>query len=137
MSKNRFAAYFAIENRLINAGIKQERSELIMDFTKDQKRSLTELSAWEYNEFLNWLNRLFPSKATEDEVSRNNQRRKIISLFRKMGWQFGGKADMERIYAWVIKYGYLDKPLNEYTYQELPKLVTQVETIYTKFLTEE
>jgi hypothetical protein len=41
---------------------------------------------------------------------------------------------MQRIYAWVEKYGYLHKHLNKYTYEELPKLVSQAEQCYYSFL---
>lgn len=62
-------------------------------------------------------------------------RKKIIALFVKMGYTTKqGKADMKRIYAWVEKYGYLHKPLNKYTYNELPTLVSQAERVYNSFI---
>lgn len=134
MSKNRFSAFFKINERLRSCGVDIERSELIQDFTNDKKSSLTELSPWEYNELIKWLNRTYPDGEDLVKIKTNQMRRKIIGLFRKMEWQDNGKADMERIYAWTLKYGYLKLPLNEYTYEELPKLVTQVETIYAKYL---
>ena len=61
----------------------------------------------------------------------NKIRRKIIALFAKMGYlNDDGSVDMGRIYAWVKKYGYLKKNLNEYTQKELPVLVTQSEKVY-------
>jgi len=33
----------------------------------------------------------------------------------------------DAVHTWVLKSGYLHKPLNKYTYNELPKLVTQFE----------
>lgn len=134
MSKSRYSAFFKIHSRLQSAGLIVDRAELIEDFTHNKKHSLTELTAWEYNELLNWLNRTFPAGEDVFQQKANVMRRKIIALFRKMEWQVDGKADMERIYAWTLKYGYLHKPLNQYTHAELPQLVTQVETIYTKYL---
>jgi hypothetical protein len=68
----------------------------------------------------------------------DRMRKKIISLAREMGWELrttaGKAADMDRIKNWVMKYGYLKKPLNDYTINELPRLVTQFEHVYRDFL---
>ena len=133
-TKSKYSAFFRIHNRIQASGLEIERSELIDDFTSGQKQSLQKLTPWEYNELLNWLNRTFPAGEDPKKAKANQMRRKIIALFRKMGYQEDGKADMERIYAWVLKYGLLNKSLNQYTYDELPKLVTQVESIYKKHL---
>lgn len=63
-------------------------------------------------------------------------RRKIISRAHEMGWKTPeGKADIERIDNWCLNYGYLKKKLNQYTYNELPKLVTIFEEkVYKQFL---
>lgn len=37
------------------------------------------------------------------------------------------KNDYGRLYAWVNKYGYLKKELRAYSYEELPKLLSQFE----------
>jgi len=43
--------------------------------------------------------------------------------------------DYSAVKAWVTKYGYLKKPLNRYTYNELPKLVRQFEQyIYNPYI---
>jgi len=44
------------------------------------------------------------------------------------------KLDMRRVNNWCLKYGYLHKLLDEYTYEELPKLVTQFEEVYKDML---
>ena len=72
-------------------------------------------------------------KLEQDEREMNKQvhdradsmRKKIIGCCRQMGWEKGGRADMQRINAWVLKYGYLHKELMKYTNMELPTLVTQ------------
>jgi hypothetical protein len=66
-------------------------------------------------------------------------RKKIIRFAHLMGWELTpmGKPDMPRIDGWVRKYGYLNrqqKGLNDYTVKELPRLVTQFEEVYIKFL---
>lgn len=131
---SKYSAFFRIHKRIQDTGITIERSEIISDFTNGNKQSLQQLTPWEYNELLNWLNRTFPVGVYPPVSQLNVMRRKIISLFRKMGYQEKGKADMERIYAWVLKYGLLKKPFNQYSFDELPQLVTQVESMYKKYL---
>jgi hypothetical protein len=68
------------------------------------------------------------------------QRRKIIAIAYNMHWEIpnpkGGKpiADMKRINDWCIKFGFGHKKLNDYTVQELPKLVSIFEIVYKQFL---
>jgi hypothetical protein len=61
-------------------------------------------------------------------------RKKIISICREMGWHKGGRADMERIEEWVLKYGHSGKAFNDYKYKELPMLVTQAENHLASFM---
>lgn len=134
-----YSTYFAIEKKLKLQGFSFHRSELIQQFTLGQKTGLSDLNNFEYSEFIKWLNQRFAlQKPEKPEAQKNdvlqNQRRKIIALFRKMGYQKDGKADMQRIYQWVKEYGYLHKSLNQYNEQELPKLVTQAEKVYTTYL---
>lgn len=135
---SKYATYFAIEKDLKKRGFDFERDELIEMFTEGRKSSLRELTATEYHLFLNWLKENNDDAAvfrrefekSEKQVA-NNQRRKIIALLVKLGYTTPeGKADMPRIYAWVDKYGYLSKPMNQYTIIELPKLVYQAEQFY-------
>lgn len=61
--------------------------------------------------------------------------RKILSLAHEQNWKLSsGKINMERVNSWSLKYGYLHKPFNDYTVEELPALVTQFETMYLKHL---
>jgi hypothetical protein len=129
-----YAVYFSIEKRMHQSGVVIPRDELIYDFTDGKKQSLKSLTHWEYNEFINWLNRTFPSTPDIKLIRSNAMRRKIIGIFSKMGWRQAGKADMERIYGWVLQYSYLKKSLNDYSYSELPQLVTQVEIVYKKYI---
>jgi hypothetical protein len=82
--------------------------------------------------------RAYPSRK-DQEASRQAMRRKVIALL--MAWKpshFGNwcaerasfKCDMQRIYDWVNTYGHAKpKWLNQYTYSELVKLVSQVKKI--------
>ena len=132
-----YKRYFAIEKKLKNQGINMSRSELIETFTEGKKSGLTELSPREYNEFIQWLNRLKSQSTQQDwqNTPENKMRRKIISLFKKMNYiTTDNRANMPAINNWCKKYGYLHKELNAYTITELPKLVSQVERVYQTFV---
>lgn len=131
---NKYKQYFALEADAIKRGFTFERSEIISDFTSGRKDGLTQLTPHEYNELIRWMQRTFSTGYTPEQIKANLMRRKIISMFRKMGWHENGQADMERIYAWVVKYGYLKKRMNDYTYAELPALVTQVEKVLQSYI---
>ena len=69
----------------------------------------------------------------------NKMRRYILSMCYKMGWtitktSLDGKGtyddpDYERLNNWCVKYSYLHKPLNDYAYSELSRLVTQFQSL--------
>lgn len=128
---SQYSRYFALEKKLIGIIPGFERAEIIADFTDNKKRSIKDLTPHEYNEFVNWLQKTFITPA---EVKSDNMRKKIISMFFRMGYVVNGQSDMPRIYSWTEKYGYLKKPLNSYSYTELPALVSQVEKVYKSHL---
>ena len=90
-------------------GISCGRVESTRDLTNDEADAL-----------INHLKALEPG---------HKMRRKIIRLAHEMHWHLPGtkKINMERINGWCQQFGYLHKALNEYTNDELPKLVTQFE----------
>lgn len=132
-----FKTYFAIEKKLKTQGFDFTRQELISQFTNGKKNGLSDLSTHEYKELIRELNlklQTKPNIAQPTADALNLQRRKIIALFHKMGYTIEGKADMKRIYSWVLKYGKYKKSLNQYDANEMPVLVTQVEAMYKTFL---
>lgn len=64
-----------------------------------------------------------------DAEDSDKMRKKVIGLLTQSGMKKDDKPCMAQIYPYVKKYGYLKKGLNEYTKDELPKLVTQMERI--------
>jgi hypothetical protein len=121
-----FAALKAAEQR---TGQKIDRQELILDFTKGRTGSLKDLSRMELSE----ITRELGGRMAKDPA--DVMRKKIISLLKYQGYTTeGGKADMDRIYAFIKKYGYLHKHLNSYTEKELPKLIYQCEVMKKKYI---
>lgn len=83
--------------------------------------------------------KLLTRQSRESFEAGNTQRRKILSMAHELGWSYLGRdnkmvADIERINRWCNEYGYLRKPLNYYTPDELPRLVTQFQNMYVKTL---
>ena len=79
----------------------------------------------------------YAQNISDESLKKDKMRKKIIALFCKMGYKDQyACADMARINAWVLKYGFLNVKMNSYSYQELPKLVSQVEIVCTKYLQE-
>ena len=114
-----------------------KRQSLLNDFRKEKKesyrfkketfKSLTELTPAQYKGFLSWITQTyFPQE--------NNMRRKIIALFKKMGYEENGKADMRAINQWCSNYGKYNKKLNAHNYQELVALVSQVQIVTNKHI---
>jgi hypothetical protein len=79
-------------------------------------------------------------------VAADKMRKKILSMAHDLGWELEGSrhitargnpqgaVDMERINNWCVKYGHGHKALDAYTYEELPRLVSQFEAMYTGVL---
>ena len=64
-----------------------------------------------------------------DEPKAEKMRKKMISMAHEIGWETKPRrADMKRLDDWCKKFGYLHKSLDNYTYKELPKLVSQFES---------
>lgn len=147
-----YKSYFAIEKKIKQKGFDFNRSELIIQFTEAKKNRLSDLTYFEYAEFLRWLNLTFQTNnptihseafptiqpSNNPLYERSNQmRRKIIALFHKMGYKLDGtdKINLKRVNDWCVKYGHKHVELNAYDYSELCLLLTQVEKYYKSFIT--
>lgn len=105
---------------------------MIHTYTDGRTSSKTEMTDTEAEQLIRDLNGHNPAVPRSlVPLDGDRQRKKIIGIFRSMGWEKDGKADMERIQAWIVKYGkYNPKKLNEYTVRELPLLVSQVQMLH-------
>lgn len=111
----------------------EDRKAMVSSVTKGRTDSCADLSFVEARELCKMLNIAATNK--QDRERMDIMRKKIISCFHQMNYRLpGGKIDMERVEEWILKYGYLHKPLNRYTYAELPKLVSQVQIMLDKHL---
>ena len=105
-------------------------AEIANDYSNGRTGHISELNQAEAKAL---IDSLIQAPSRQGNASER-MRKKIISLAHQMGWQVAGKADMERIDNWCKKYGYLGKGLNAYKYNELPRLVRQMETVFETYL---
>lgn len=119
---------------LTKLGKQAYKIDYVVDVTEGRTMSSKELTDKEFSILIGRLDDELKRVKSPEEVSKDLQRKKIISCCREMGWEKEGKADMPRIYNWVEKYGYLKKPLMQYTQAELPTLVLQAEKMRDSFL---
>lgn len=124
--------FFAIAKRIEKiTGHAVDRRELCHEFSKGRTKSLSELRPPEYVEMVTHLNGRLQELQTKRTTipPGDNMRKKILSMCYEIGWTKAGKIDWDRLNAWINKYGYLHKPLMGYTVEELPRLVSQFETM--------
>lgn len=116
---------------------KETKEELVYQFSGGRSKSSKDLLFDECQHLINYLNAV--QKGTTQLKARtsgavydacNQMRRKILSICHELQWEKAdGKIDWPRLNNYLNKYGYLHKPLNDYIYEELPKLVTQFENL--------
>lgn len=65
----------------------------------------------------------------------NRKHYKLLYLCREIGWTTVNPdtkqvvADIERLGAWIKKYGFLHQPLQKYDYKDLSILITQFQEV--------
>lgn len=119
---------------LTQTGMMHNKAILVNCASNGRTESSRSLTVDEAQYLISYL-RSLPNKEADQA---NRMRRKIISMAHEMGWHVlvGDRwvADLTRINNWMMKSSYLKKRLNDYKYNELPKLVTQFEAVYKSFL---
>lgn len=132
-----------IHAALHRKGLLAHKREMVASFTGNRTESSKDMTFEEAAEMLATLNDHQP-----DEDKRQKMVRHIIAMAHEMGWikesgvvscesgvgTLKKKKDYSDLHAWVEKYGYLKKPLNKYSYAELPNLVTAFKNVYAAWL---
>ncbi|TZF81802.1 hypothetical protein FW774_17245 [Pedobacter sp. BS3] len=115
----------------------ETKEELIYTYSDGRTTHISQLTGTEAAAVIQML----VNGAKLPETAASRMRRKILSLAHELGWKTTEKnaagkykVDIKRVNNWCKQYGYLHKPLDEYTADELPRLVTQFENMYRKHL---
>jgi len=127
-------------------GIRHLKHELVQDASEGRTESARELKNKEFHELINHLEEKLKSAkqdarpAKQAALRMDRMRKRILSICYSIGWtrfdpdKRRHTVDLDRLRAWLLKYGYLHKEINDYTYLELPALVTQVEKLLVSTL---
>lgn len=138
----------AFNTLLREFGLTDDKADIVEDISKGRTRSTTRLT---FDEALHWINAMNKKKSTSATLSaqgkqwnENDERQKMVKYIIAMAHECGMIKKEQRVmkegglkwvnnyddmHAWIKKYGYLKKDLNRYSYNELPKLVTQFENM--------
>lgn len=120
-----------INQRGIN---KETKAAMVAGFSGGRTESSKDLLFEEAVLMIRHLEQTDPNYAAIEKM-----RRKVLYYAHQMGWQKASasgklRVDMQRVDEWCKTYSYLKKPLNNYTYKELPKLLSQIEAVYKSVL---
>jgi hypothetical protein len=136
----------AISTLLGKHNLVDQKDSIIGSFTNGRTTSRKDMTKAEAAALIGHLKSLDPTDRRSDKM-----RNKILSMAHEMGWNLTpipatspltplqgervkSKVDMAHVNNWCVKSGYLHKPLDEYTYNELPRLVSQFEEVYKSYL---
>ncbi len=112
--------------------------DIALDYSDGRTEHISKLYSNEASQLIKWLlNEAGQTRENPADVMKN----KILAIAHEMHWELpftrNGKSniiDMVRVDGWCIKYGYLNKPLDDYTEAELPRLVTQFQKAHKSFV---
>lgn len=130
----------AIRALLHKQGLLQNKDEIVLSFTNNRTSHISEMNIEEAKDLLGWL---FGDQKEKDKAEA--MKKKLFAMCHEIGWisvktyvqgsEVTSRKDYSRVHGWVEKYGYLKKPLGEYVYKELPKLISQFEfNVYNPYI---
>lgn len=129
--------------------VKHHRN-LVLSFSDGRTDNSAELSDKETDDLIHHLESMLNSKQKQDPTKKTKSgfvyagqrmRRRILSLCYTIGWtKFNERTikhevDWDRLNEWMLNYGHLHIPLNDYDYFGLQKLVAQFEKLAEETLT--
>lgn len=94
-----------------------------------------------YDEAQSLINALNGKRQDNDHDKSQRMRKHIIAMAHEIDFikkqqvvlREGGMKEINNyddLHSWILKYGYLHKPLDKYNYSELTTLVTQFKQVY-------
>lgn len=112
-------------------GLRDEKDSIVKSFTANRTNSVRAMNWHEAAALIGHLKSLDPK-----ELSSDKMKSKILSYAHEMNWRIPGTTviDMDHVNNWMLGFSYLKKKLDDYTYTELPKLVSQFEEVYKSHL---
>ncbi|HMO63319.1 MAG TPA: hypothetical protein PKC39_14635 [Ferruginibacter sp.] len=134
MNQAQYKAAYAI---IAKHGLPKE--EIVSSISNGRTSSMRQLSDNESIFLIQFLKQEDERRSAIQGKDVTAMRGKILYYCHQMGWTKtnpSGKkvADVQRFDEWATRHSYLKKKLNQYSYAELPKLVSQFALVYKSFL---
>lgn len=118
---------------------KDDKEMMVLGFSGGRATSSKDLWFDEASAMIKHLKANDPNAASVQRMKG-----KILYLAHEMGWYVENskrnskgklQLDLQRIDNWCLKYGYIKRKFDNYSYEELPKLVTQFhDYVYQDYL---
>lgn len=124
-----------IRGLLANLKMTAEKDDIVLGFTNGRTNSISQMDSSEVKGLIFYLKSRAGQHITQPTDGMLGA---IYSMCHEIGWTKKNDvgvtvADTEKVNQWAIQYGYLHKPIKDYTYEELVKLVTQFKKVLTSF----
>jgi hypothetical protein len=124
--------------------LQDDKRDIIRQISKGRTESTLELTFTEAQTWINAMNK-GESFNSKKEDPRQRMINSIIAMAREMGTvrrkkvvdaagKIQEKSDYSDFNKWMVEHSYMKKDLNKYTYEELPKLVSQFKQVYRSWL---
>lgn len=137
ITKSQIAAIHAL---LRKHDLTDNKKDIIEQISGGRVSSTSHLYFDEAMAWINAMNKAWPAEPEKQKRMINY----IFAMAHEMGWikevtvvtakGMEKKKDYKDVHAWIETKGYLKKPLRQYTYEELPKLVTQFRNVYFSWI---
>ncbi len=141
VNKGQIATIHVLLGHLLKSGqfgkrtMTEVKADLVSQYTDRRETSTTKLTWKEARDMIAALERQTGERKAERDAKADRKKKRILFYAHQMGHELpGGKVDMDWVNGWCAEYGYLHKPLNDYTVTELSKLIWQMEQVYKDYL---
>lgn len=133
----------AINAILAKLGLMDDKAAIISDATNGRTTHSSEMTSGEARVLLMALDhKVKAAKKTPNPSQKMIN--KLFAIAHEMGWVktittvgkngMETKKDYTTLHTWINTHGYLKKPLSQYSYNELPKLVHQLDKVYEYYI---
>jgi len=133
-----------IHTLLRNKGLSEEKPRIVSEASGMRTIRCSKLYYDEAQNLINMLNGKKPTDHRPRTTDKGDKMRKhIIAMAHEIGFirkekvviiqqpgEIIEKNNYDDLHKWIEKFGYLHKPMDKYTYKELPTLVTQFKQVY-------
>jgi hypothetical protein len=118
---------FALLNTLYLLHLRQD---LALQYSNGRTNHTSELKESEVTQLIHRLQTLQSENYNTDKKPNTLLQRTFFARCYELGWIIeNGRLDYSHIESWLLKYSYEHKPFNDYTEEQLPKLITQLDIL--------